>query len=270
MKNIIILVLLLFYTSSCNQQSNELKLNIIDVDSYLINGDDTVKLGNNSLKKDLFQGLNSELYPTIQNDGSNPPNRIDVYDEIEGIYINSKIFNSFKSENGQIKKIDDEFDILFIYPEMSRYNFQFSEVLGYRIFHYLGYLYSDPSNGQNLPYYVQKITQMDKNSLNITYTDNSNFISNSVDKLNKIDSLVFSTYPAIKIDFSNKDLIGFQKSSQYIKLSDELLKDINISIPTNSIPQDINELYLREVITKLVNKKFNLNLKTNEILEKIE
>lgn len=266
MKNIINLALLLYLTCSCTQQRNEMKLNIVDINSYLINGEDTVNLGNNTFKKDLFQGLKAELFPTIQNDGSNPPDRIDIYDEIEGIYINSKIFDSFRAEKGEITKIDNNFDILFIYSEMSRYNFQFSETLSYRIFHYSGYLYAELSNRQNLPYFVNKITQKDNNSLLMTYTDKSNFMGN----MNNIDTLVFSTYPAIKFEFSNKDLSGIQKSSLYIKLSDDILNEINISTPPNTIPQDINELYLREIITKLLNKKFNSSLNTNEILEKNE
>ncbi len=266
MKNYAVLLLLVLSFISCNKHSKDIKLIIKDDNSYLINGEDTIKLGNNSLKKDLFQGLNAELYPTIQNDGSNPPDRIDIYDEIEGIYINSKIFDSFRAEKGEITKIDNNFDILFIYPEMSRYNFQFSETLSYRIFHYSGYLYTEPSNRQNLPYFVNKITQKDNNSLLMTYTDKSNFMGN----MNNIDTLVFSTYPAIKFEFSNKDLSGIQKSSLYIKLSDDILNEINISTPPNTIPQDINELYLREIITKLLNKKFNSSLNTNEILEKNE
>ena len=266
MKKSATLFLLILTFSSCNKQSKGLNLSIKDDKSFLINSEDTIKIGNNSLKKNLFQGLNSELYPTIQNDGTNPPNRLEVYDEIEGIYINSKIFNCFNFENGEITKIDNEFDIFFIYPEMSRYNFQFSETLGYRIFHYLGYLYEEPSNRQNLPYFVKNITQKDYNSLVITYTDNSN----TMDKRNKVDTLIMSTYPAIKFEFLINNLNDFQKSTQYIKLSDDILNEINITIPKNSMPQDINELYLKEIITKLLNKKFNTSINTNQILEKTE
>ena len=266
MKKNVVLFLLILTFISCNKQSKGLNLSTKDDKSYLIDSEDTIKLGNNNLSKNLFQGLNSELYPTIQNDETNPPNRLDVYDEIEGIYINSKIFNCFNFENGEITKNDNEFDILFIYPEMSRYNFQFSETLGYRIFHYLGYLYEEPSNGQNLAYFVKKITQKDNNSLFMTYTDNSN----TMDKRNKVDTLIMSTYPTIKFEFLNNNLSDFQKSTQYIKLSDDILNEIYITIPKNSIPQDINELYLKEIITKLLNKKFNTNLNTNQILEKTE
>jgi hypothetical protein len=260
MKNKLIILLLLF--CSCNQQGKELKISIKGDFCFFINGKDTIKLGLISHKKDLFQGLNTELFPNIQNNGMDPPQQIDVYNDIEGIYINSKIFDCFDLKNGSIKKIDNAFDILFIYPEMSRYNSQFSQTLGYRVFHYLGFLYQEYSPGQNLPYYVQHITKKDDNSFLITYMDKSNYMGEK----DKKDTIIFSTFPTIKIEFSDKKLGSFQRSTEYIKLSDEIIKEVNFSIPANSIPQDISELYLKEIITQLVNIKFNTKLKTSDII----
>lgn len=263
MKNKLITLLLIFCICSCNQQGKELKMRVKGDCCFFINSKDTIKLGSISHKKDLFQGLNTELFPNTQNDGMDPPQQIDVYNDIEGIYINSKIFDCFDLKNGSIKKIDNAFDILFIYPEMSRYNFQFSQTLGYRVFHYLGFLYQEPSCGQNLPYYVQYIAKRDNNSFLITYMDKSNYMGEK----DKKDTIIFSTFPTIKIEFSDKNLGSFQQSTEYIKLSDEIIKEVNFCIPANSIPQDITELYLREIITQLVNIKFNTKLKTNDIIE---
>lgn len=263
MKNKLIIVYLIFCIFSCNQQGNELKMTVKGDSCFFIDNKDTIKLGSIRLKKDLFQGLNTELFPNIQNDGMNPPQQIDVYYEIAGIYINSKIFDCFDLNNGSIKKIDNAFDILFIYPEMSRYNFQFSQVLGYRVFHYLGFLYQEPSCRQNLPYYVQYIAKRDNNGFLLTYIDKSNYMGEK----DKKDTLIFSTFPTVKIQFSDKNLGSFQQSIEYIKLSDEIIKEVNLSIPANSLPQDITELYLREIITQLVNIKFNSKLKTNDIIE---
>ena len=146
---------------------------------------------------------------------------------------------------------------------MSRYNFQFSQAMGYRVFHYLGFLYQEPSCNQNLPYYVQYITKRDNNSFLITYMDKSNYMGEK----DKIDTIIFSTFPTIKIEFSDNNLGSFQQSKEYIKLSDEIIKEVDLSIPAKSIPQDITEFYLREIITTLVNIKFNTKLKTNDIIE---
>jgi hypothetical protein len=230
--------------------------------SYFVNSKDTINLGMNCFEKDLFLGLNTELFPNIQNE-KQFPEQIGVYDEIEGIYINSRLFDHFELEHSRINKKDNDFDILFIYPEISRYNFQFSEILSYRIFDYSGFLYQEPSARQNLPYYVQNISIINNNQLLITYIDKSSYMSDK----NKIDTLIFSTYPHIKFEFSDKDLMSLQQSTEYIKLSEEVLEEMNFSIPANSLPQDVTELYLTEVVTRLVNLKFDTKFKTNEIIE---
>jgi len=91
--------------------------------------------------------------------------------------------------------------------------------------------------------------------------------SNYMGEKDKKDTIIFSTFPTIKIEFSDKNLGSFQQSTEYIKLSDEIIKEVNFCIPANSIPQDITELYLREIITQLVNIKFNTKSKTNDIIE---
>jgi len=91
--------------------------------------------------------------------------------------------------------------------------------------------------------------------------------SNYMGEKDKIDTIIFSTFPTIKIEFSDNNLGSFQQSKEYIKLSDEIIKEVDLSIPAKSIPQDITEFYLREIITTLVNIKFNTKLKTNDIIE---
>jgi hypothetical protein len=265
MRYILILSLLIIVSCSSPNFRNEREIKIKNNICFLTDNNDTLKLGVKSLEKDLFQGLNAELFPNIQYDGMQPPQEIGVYDEIQGIYINSKLYDCFKIENGHIKKTDNEFDILFIYPEVSRYNFQYGGTLGYRIFHYLGYLYQEPSSRQNLPYYVQNITKLNSNKLLISYVDNSNYFGEK----DKKDTLVFSTFPNLKMEFYYNNLAGFQKSNEYIKLSEDVIKDVNITIPFNTLPQDITELYMREIITHLVNLKFNKKLNTNKIIEKL-
>ena len=103
-KNILIVSIIFFY--SCNQQSRELKTTLKGNSFIIVDNNDTINLGCNSLKKDLFQGLSAELFPTIQNDGLNPPQQIDVYENIEGIYINSKIFDCFKLEDRKSTRLN--------------------------------------------------------------------------------------------------------------------------------------------------------------------
>ena len=137
--------------------------------------------------------------------------------------------------------------------------------MNYRIFHYFGSFYQEPSNGENLPYDIKTIKKNNDNSFSVTYVDNSNYLNLT----GSIDTLIFYTFPNIKIEFSNDNLTNFQKSKDYIKLTDEILEGISVPIPTNSLPQDVTEFYLTEIITKLLNIKFKTNFKTREIFESL-
>jgi hypothetical protein len=266
MKIELIPAFLIFCVLSCNQQKDERKMTVKGDSCFFIDGADTINLGRISLKKNLFKNIDKELFPKIQNDGLEPPQQIQVYSEIEGIYINSKIFECFDEENGKVKKNDNAFDVLFIYPEISRYNFQFSQTVDYRIFHYLGFLYQDHSSLQNLPYSVRQIAKKDNNSILLSYVVKSNDVQEDTENA---DTLILSTFPSIRIQFSDNNLQNFQKSIEYIKLSNELSKGINLSVPANSLPQDIIELYLRELITNLINVKFKTKFKTYEMFKTI-
>jgi hypothetical protein len=266
MKKQYLILFIIVCLFSCNNQDKEHKIKVLDDKCYMVNSNDTMMIGDIRLKKALFQSLNTDLLSIIQNkefDEFNPSEEETLMDNsITGVYINSKIFDCFELKNGTINKIDNSFDILFIYPEMSRYNFQFSHSLGYRVLHYLGFLYQEPSCNQNLPYYVQNIIKRDDNSFLMTYSDKTTCLNLN----DKEDSLIFSTYPKIKIEFSNKNLEGFQQSKEYFKLSDEIIKEVYITIPANTLPQDINELYIREIVTQIINIKFNTKLKTKDIV----
>jgi len=102
MKNILIIITLLSIYS-CDEQGVNNKMAVKGDCCFFINDKDSVKLGSVSLNKNLFQGLNIELFPNLQFEGSQPPQQIDVYSDIEGIYINSKIFDCFDLNNGSIK-----------------------------------------------------------------------------------------------------------------------------------------------------------------------
>ena len=267
MKDIIIVIFLVFSVSSCFNKGNEQTIIVNGDFCYFSERNDTLKLGNISFKKEFFQSANPIIFSNIQKYELSPKSEIDILNSIEGIYINSKMFDSFVIKNGKPQKNDNSFDILFIYPEVSRYNFQFNETLGIRIFHYFGFLYAERSNGQNLSYYVQSIKKTNNNNLLLQYIDKSTSTINSGEGEDKLDSLDLSTFPKIKFNFSNKNLESFQSSKNYIKLSDEIIKEIKLSLSPGMLPQDINELYLREIVTKLVNINFRTNFSTNEIIE---
>lgn len=252
------LLVMMLVSFSCSQEKDAGSLIRKGNQSLIIHNTDSVILGVNTLKKDLFKGLGIEFFPKNQYQEGGPPRPIDVYNEFEGIYINQKLFDCFEKRNGHTIKISNTFDVVYIYPEESRYNFFFNQKTNYRVFHYLGCLYQTASPQQNLPYYVQSIFQKDNNCLLFTYKDRSSFVDQGVD-LGKVDSITFSTFPEIKIDFSNSNLKLWQRSNRYIKLSEDILKDMNLKISYLSSPQDITELYIREIVTKIVNLKNNTN-----------
>lgn len=269
MKKLYIISLIIFSIfQACSSPKHENEQNMIfrEKSCYFINNKDSIKLGNLSLEKDLFKEMKTELFPNIQyEEEGQPPHQKKAYEEIQGIYINSKIFDSFIMEGEKIKKVGNDFDVLFIFPEKRRYNFQFNEVIRYRVFHYLGFLYQDPSSRQNLPCYVKNITKLNDNSIIISYEDKSNYMRDR----DKMDSLIFTTCPNIKLEFSNENVKGFQKTTEYIKLS-ENMQNISLSVPTYSLPQDITEIYITEIITHLINLKYNSQYKTSDIIEKLE
>jgi len=259
-KQINILFLLLnILIISCR---NEMKLNNEDTKLLLANNSDTVIIGKTSLKKDLFDTINKKLYPDIKLDGIQPYHALFYYYEIEGIYINSNIFNCFNLKNG-VPKINNVFDVIYIYPEISRYNFQFSDIVDYRIIHYNSYFYRQRSSSENLPYYIKEIIAINKNQIMIIFQDKSNYIDNDFYGI-KNDTLYFSTYPSLKMDFNIKK--AETTTNKYFKLAEGLGK-VNLTTQLVSLPQDINELYINEVITKLINLRYGTNYEFNDIAE---
>jgi hypothetical protein len=117
---------------------------------------------------------------------------------------------------------------------------------------------------------LKKVEQQDRthkkvfdNSILLTYVDKSNFLGEN----DKKDTLRFTTFPTIRIELSDNNLRCFQLSTDYIKLADEFLEAVNFTLPANTLPQDITELYMREIATRLVNAKFKISFKTNEIID---
>ena len=226
---------------------------------YLVNQDDTTEIGIISLGKYLFKEMNTNLFPKVFADANKPPQVEDIFFDIAGIYVNERIYDYFRLKDEIPVKIENSFDVIFIFPEISRYNFQFSEIVNFRIFHYFGYFYQEYSSSENLPYFVNRITKHDNNSAVISYQDKTNSLGYYE------DSLILTTYPRIMIKFNNPSIKPFQPSEKYIKISNER-SDIELSIPVDQLPQDMTEKYITEIITKLVNLKYNSNFTSSQIM----
>jgi len=257
-----LLLTLLFFCCSCKKNKEQVLMS--KGDSYFFNnGKDSILIGRKNLDSNLFQRCSNELFPNgILAKSIEPGNSENISDYITGIYMNSKMLDCFELVDGKPKKQSNEFDFIYVYPEISRYNFQIYQNLGYRIFHYTGNLFQEPSSRENLPYYVQKITKINGNKISFFYINKSDALITDWN----IDTLTLSTFPTIQFNFFNEDDKNFQgTTNSYIKLSKEITSDMNVLFSTSELPQDMTELYLSEIITKLVNLKYNTKFKKSEI-----
>jgi len=259
--------MIIFHWHGFSQSTKESKLILRGNNYFLKNSEDSIKIGTSALSMDLFKDLPANLYPNIQSTGIEPKQPIDIYFDIAGVYVSSKLFDCFTVENGKPKKQLNDFDVLFVYPEVSRYNFQFYNITGYRIFHYYGFFYQVPSSSENLSYFVTdiNISKYIKNTLVFKYLDKSNYIKGD----SIIENMVLTVYPKISIEFKNNDQQVIQPSNQYILLSEDLNEKINFSLPGWILPQDFLEIYIQEIITHLINLKYFTNFKTVEMIDKL-
>lgn len=264
---VVIVAMIFFHCHAFSQSAKESKLILRGNNYFFQNNEDSIKIGTSSLSKDLFKDLAPNLFPNIQYSGIEPQQPIDVYYEIAGIYVSLKLFDCFTIENGKPKKQSNDFDVLLIYPEESRYNFQFNNITGYRIFHYHGFFYQVPSSRENLSYFIMdiSISKYKKNTVVLKYVDKSNYIKGE----NTIENMVLTVCPTISIEFKDKNQQVIQPNNQYILLSEDFNKNINVSIPGWILPQDFLEIYIQEIITHLINLKYSTNYKTEEIIEKL-
>lgn len=269
LQNIAFLISSTFFCS-CNQNFNNQILLEEGDHCFFIENNDSIKFGNINLKENLFQNSDTSLFPNIQEDLNNQLIESNILiDTIQGIYINKSLFDCFEMRDGKIIKINNAFDIVFLYPELSRYNYQVSRLTNYKVVSYFGFMFVEPSPRQNLPMVVHSVNKINDNELSIIYNEKTSLFDDSY----VLDTISLKLFPKIQMKYSNTNLQSFQlhgDSSEYIKLKDEFISGINIPIPDYTFPQDVTELYLREIITKVLNLKYKTNFKTEEIIEVLD
>lgn len=228
---------------------------------FMVSNADSLHIGSVYLDEGLFREYDSLIFPDENADIMLNPVIEKSLDKIVGIYINSRIFDCFQLTNGVINKMSNAFDVYLIYSEITRYNFQFGRAVGYRVSHYTGNFYQELSSSENLPYFVYNIVKQDDNSFKLTFVDKSNYMANH----NQSEDLRFIAYPRIQIENPNSTLVNIFGSSHYFKLSDKIIEETDISLKGYMLPQDYTEEFITEVITKLINLKYNINIKKSDI-----
>ena len=59
--------------------------------------------------------------------------------------------------------------------------------------------------------------------------------------------MVLTVFPTIRIEFKDKNQQIIQQNNQYILLSEDFNKKINVSTPGWILPQDFLEIYIQEI-----------------------
>lgn len=248
--SILIIILIELLLCNCNRENSVFKLKYKNNFAYLVRGKDSIQIGNTYLNKNTFEISNSCIYSSSfanEYEFQIP----DANFAIEGVYINNNFFDAFTLNNGELKK-DNCFDIIILYPEIERNNFRSVIIKNYKIIEFYGFSYSDPSPFQNLPNTIDSIYRIDLNKIGFSH----------IDTINKLNIKALQVFPKIIFELENKQ---FQRSKYYIKLSNEFLSDINIKLQDGFyLPQDITEIYVDEIITKLLNKRFGINCKKED------
>lgn len=252
--------------SSCNQKIKENEI-FISNDSINIKAlDGNINLGKIYLKNDThFTGIiNNQNFNDINNQnffGSDHNLAI-----LEGIYINRSIFDCFEIIDNDVFVVDPSFDILYIYPEISRYNFQFMSKINYRIFQYHGWFYRENSSRSNLSWNVKEF-DLSNDNFKIYFENNSTTLNSQT-----IDTLKLTYHPRIKVKYFNERMnsnFNYGKY-EYFKLNKELFKDININISIENLPQDNLEYLFNEIVTKIINLKYNTDYSTQDFFKNQE
>lgn len=145
-----------------------------------------------------------------------------------------------------------DFDILYLYAEVDRYNYQFSSDSAYRIFQYNGWMFRKGSARQNLSHDV-KAARFSNDGV-ILYYDN--------------DSLKITLKPKIDVTYYDQNDIGnFAHGQYYKKLDPAFVNGLQITISEYDYPQDYLEKMGNELVTKILNQKFSTHLKSYQIMK---
>ena len=106
---------------------------------------------------------------------------------------------------------------------------------------------------------VNSIIKKDDNSLFISFTDKANF------HVEEKDTIIMTIYPEIKLEgFRDRQ---FHPTDVFFKATDELSSKVKLKVPYISSPQDLTEIYITELITELLNLKYDTKFTSEEIFE---